>query len=192
MNTFRPCHNPVVLVLVAGLCGITLSACEPNSTPPTQQAETAPAASTAVDAPQAPALRPLDATARKVALVQARLCNIESIDGSKPAAQASPLKDPAAVGFSGWVGDEKTGTRPADARLRFESLNRQQAWEWGVGEPVVRKDVAKDRNVPTLENGGFRTKVDLSSLPQGEYRVYLVYGSGSEAFLCDNGRRILR
>ena len=82
--------------------------------------------------------------------------------------------------------------RPTDARLRFESLDRKQMWEWSVGAPVVRKDVAKFVNVPTLEDAGFQTTVDLSSLQTAEYRVYLVFGDASDSFVCDPGRRILR
>lgn len=193
MSAFRSYRTVALPALTAALFGLTLSACEPNKAP-TQQSASPAQGSAAIEpaAPPAPALQELDAVARKVKLSQVRLCNIEMINGAKPTQETTVPKDPARVVFSGWLGNEKTGLRPSDARLRFETLTRQQAWEWGVGAPVARKDVAKAMNVPTLEDGGFQTTVDLSPLPQGEYRVFLVFGDANEAFLCDNGRLILR
>lgn len=57
---------------------------------------------------------------------------------------------------------------------------------------IVRKDVAKAMNMPTLEDGGFKVNVDLRELPVGEYRVLLVYTNGEQNFVCDNGRRVMR
>ena len=196
MNICRYGSVSIRPILAASLCSIALVACEPNSSSAPQPAPvTTPAAATSaiVEQPQAtPTLQELDAAARKAKLVQAHLCNIEMIDGAKPTQEAVVPKDSASVALSGWVGDDRTGTRPDDARLRFESMDRQHSWEWSVGAPVIRKDVAKHVNTPGLEDSGFVTKVDLSALPQGEYRIYLVYGDPGDAYLCDNGRHLMR
>ena len=189
MSASRYRRRPLAAFLVTGLC-IALAACEPNSAP-TQQ----PAQAVAPTAPQRsqPAVpQKLDTAARTAELTPSKLCNLEFLGSDKFGGETITLKDPAAAEFRGWVGDETNGKRPMDARLRFATPNHYQAWEAPVGAPLVRKDVAKFVNVPTLEDAGFRASVDLTTLPQGEYRVYLVFSGPNGAYRCDNGRRIAR
>lgn len=186
------CHTRV-LVLATGLC-IALTACEPNSAPTQERAQPqAPSiAPIATQGSQTTVLQKLDAAARTAELTPSKLCNLEYLDEGKFNGGAAVPKDPAAAEFRGWVGDETTGRRPMDARLRFATLNHYQAWEVPVGASVPRKDVAKYVNIPTLEDAGFRTTVDLTTLPQGEYRIYLVFSGPKGAYRCDNGRRVAR
>jgi hypothetical protein len=175
---------------------LLLSACEPNNPAPAQAskpaADATPSAAATPEQPVTPALKELDAQARKAKLTQARLCNIETVDGAKPTAEATFPADVTSVAFTGWIGDETTGKRPENARLLLQTLNRSRAWEQSVGDAIMRKDVAKAVNIPTLEDGGFKVTVDLSGLPIGEYRVMLLYGNGDQSFICDNGRRVTR
>jgi hypothetical protein len=137
-------------------------------------------------------LHELDAAARVAELTPSKLCNLEFLDGSKFGVNAISPEDLATTEFRGWVGDETTGKRPVDARLRFATPTHQHAWEASVGAPIARQDVAKYANIPTLDDAGFQTMVDLTPLPQGEYRVYLVFGGPNGIYRCDNGRRITR
>jgi hypothetical protein len=137
-------------------------------------------------------LQQLDTAARTAERIPSKLCNLEFMDGTRFGGDALTVRNSTQVEFRGWVGDETNGKRPANARLRFATPNHYQAWESPIGVPVSRKDVAKYVNIPTLEDAGFKTTLDLTPLPQGEYRVYLVFDGASDAYRCDNGRRILR
>lgn len=188
--------NVIASALAAGLC-VALPGCEPNSAPRAEQArdqaEQAPAGAPATAAaPQAPALQELDAVARATELTPSKLCNLEFLDGNKFGGNTISPNDIAATEFRGWVGDETTGKRPVDARLRIATPNHQRAWEVPVGSPVARQDVAKYANIPTLADAGFQATVDLTPLPQGDYRVYLVFSGPTGGYRCDNGRRITR
>lgn len=164
------------------------SASTPSAVQPTEPATSAPKQPVAA----APVLKELGTQALKMRLIQGRLCNIETVDGDKPTAEAAVPKDVGSVAFAGWIGDETTGRRADNARLLIQMLDRSRAWEQPVGDVILRKDVAKAMNIPTLEDGGFKVNVDLSELPVGEYRVLLVYANGEQNFVCDNGRRVMR
>lgn len=77
---------------------------------------------------QAPVLKELEAQARKVKLAPSRLCNIETVDGDKPTAEAAVPRDVGSVAFAGWIGDETTSRRADNARLLIQTLDRSRAW----------------------------------------------------------------
>lgn len=189
-------RNAIVPALIAGLCGINLVACGPNDAPTVnrdqEQAQKAQTVVPAIDTSETLALEELDTVARTAPLTSSKLCNLELLGGVRASNEAIEPKDPATTEFHGWVGDETTSMRPTDARLRFVTPDRQRAWESPVGAPVARKDVAKNTNIPTLENAGFQATVDLMALPRGEYRVYLVFSGPDGRYRCDNGRRLVR
>lgn len=195
MTTRTLGSRAAIRLATATLLPFLLPACQQDNPAPTPAAAqpAAPAATTpAQPIVQAPALKELEADARKVKLIQGRLCNIETVDGEKPTAEAAVPKDVSSVAFSGWIGDEATGKRADNARVLIQTPDRSRAWEQTVGDVIIRKDVAKAMNIPTLEDGGFKVNVDLSELPVGEYRVLLVYANGNQSFVCDNGRRVMR
>ena len=194
MNLPHLTRNSIPSILAAGLC-LALGACEPNKAPPqaTPDQQDAPTIATAAKAtPQAPAVQELDATARNAESTPSKLCNLESMDGRNIGGEVVALSAPATTEFRGWIGDEATGKRPVDARLRFAAPGNQQAWELPVGAPIPRKDVADYMKIPTLGDAGFQVSADLTALPQGEYHVYLVFGGPTGGHRCDNGRRIVR
>jgi hypothetical protein len=111
------------MLTFATLSALLLSACQQEAPAPTPSAET-PAVAPAQPVVQTPALKELDAQARKVKLMTGRLCNIETVDDAKPTAEATVPKDVSKLGFAGWIGDEATGKRAENARLLIQTLDR--------------------------------------------------------------------
>ena len=89
----------------------------------------------------------------------------------------------------GWAFDRSTATVPEEIYLQFISEDRIN----GMRIPLTRDsrpDLAKAFNLP-IEMGGFKTKIDLSSLPAGSYSVSVVQSTTKKIMLCHGVSKVI-
>lgn len=182
--------------LLAMACLAALAACkEPTSdtgsaavtTPAAEQ----PAAAAEPAAPVAAPLSELSADDRQAVLKPSALCNLERAGNDMLGSSAAYVpSDASNLVFKGWIGDEATNAAPTDPKLMVRQIGGARVWQMPIELSVKRADVAKYKNAPGLENAGFATQADLSTLPPGTYRLLLVHERDGSRFSCDNGRNI--
>ena len=119
-------------------------------------------------------------------------CSLDTVDGQLFVQDPiNRVANPAAVRFTGWVGDAGSLSRPVSPVLRIASADRSRGWVIALGAPVERADVAAHYDAATMQASGFDFPVDLSALPAGEYNLALGYLSSGRPVLCDTGRRVV-
>ena len=121
------------------------------------------------------------------ALVPAKGCNIETLDGSPYLTETSRPQG-ATVQIAGWVIDPARQSMPANAVLRLENQDRRDAWSVPLRPDIARPDVALDHGGQAAYTpSGFKVAVDTSALPVGRYHLYIEYAAAGKSYACDNG-----
>jgi hypothetical protein len=145
--------------------------------PPAEPAGTAPAE--------------LSQEERSLPLVAGGECNLERLDGERFAGE--PMKAPAAtVNLSGWLADTRSRQIPQSFELRMVEAQSNRAWKVQGQTGTEREDVqALLGGEPGFAHAGYSVAVDTSALPQGTYRMYVVFDGGSGLVSCDNGRSLV-
>lgn len=93
--------------------------------------------------------------------------------------------DKNSVVLGGWLGRNGGAGVPAEPNLLL--MLNERVWSLPISYNVDRPDVAAHTGDAELLHSGFSISVDVSSLPNGVYRVLLADGANS---YCDNGRRL--
>ncbi len=89
----------------------------------------------------------------------------------------------------GWAFDKSNATIPSDIVLQFVSEDKVN----GMRVPLTRDsrpDLAKAFNLP-IEMGGFKTKIDLKTLPAGVYSVSVVQSVRGRTLLCNGIAKVV-
>jgi hypothetical protein len=115
-------------------------------------------------------------------------CNIERLNGAPPPAGALALKAGDPLSVTGWVVDDTIHRSPERVFVVVQSVATGERWSIPISGRTARDDVAKARNSDA--NSGFQAQMETSSLPAGEYLVFLVSWQDGPAQLCDVGRRV--
>lgn len=176
-------RHPLVLACLLA----ALPACrEPNAPVPAASPPSTPAGA------GAPAAGLTTAYPAGTTFLAGRLCNIEYLGDELFGAE--PLVLGTGQALRGWLGDER-GAVPREVELRLiDDQGQVVAWR-AVSLGLPRKDVAAAfPGVPGLANSGFSLALSPDGLPEGTWRVLLVYtageGAGARTVACDNGRRV--
>lgn len=173
---------------LVALLVLAVSACQRELPPEVQPAETPAVADGTVEngSMREEALVPeLLAGEDGPAASPSSLCNLDGVGESTFSSGPIAVNPVSPVLLHGWVGmDGATPESPESVLVRFSSLEGPSSW--GVDAPVNgrREDVARARNAPGLRNSGLNVVLNLSSLPPGNYRVSLEYGTGPR-YACD-------
>jgi len=118
-------------------------------------------------------------------------CNIETINQPTGSA-AVTIKSGTPVKVAGWALDPKGANLPDALNVRFLSSAGGEYYGT-VTNHVFRPDVnAKNHVEPKDAKSGFELDFDSDLLPAGTYAVTLVMQFGEKAYICDNGRKIIR
>jgi hypothetical protein len=117
-------------------------------------------------------------------------CNIETIN--EPAGKANlTVKPGVPMKVSGWALDPK-GTKIPDA-LHVRFLSPTAGDYFGtVSNRFARDDVNKQNHAEAGSTSGFSLDFDSNLLPPGTYTVTLIMLFGEKAYVCDNGRKVIR
>jgi hypothetical protein len=119
------------------------------------------------------------------------LCNLEGMGDANFGPGPMAISGSAPVLVHGWAGLSSNMTAPSSVNVRFESAaDPTKAWEITVPMDGTRNDVAKATNSPAMANSGFGGPIDLSTLPAGDYKVFLVYGGDNHNYFCANARQV--
>lgn len=89
----------------------------------------------------------------------------------------------------GWAFDKSNATIPEGIVLQFVSEDKVN----GIRIPLTRDarpDLAKAFNLP-IEMGGFKTKINLKSLPAGIYTVSVVQSTKGKTLLCKGVAKVV-
>lgn len=187
------------LSLLAAIGCLGLAACDGAAPPPASDAQGAPSAakqeqpvaSSVEAAPVLPmTLTELDDAAKSVKTSATGMCRFDKING-EPIGDATSVivRTPAEFSVAGWLVDKEQMVRP-EGVLRLQEVNGTRAWEISVGPGTSRGDVGRYLKQEALKNAGFEVKVDISSLPAGEYALTLDYYAGDRRVVCDKGKKI--
>lgn len=119
--------------------------------------------------------------------VPATLCNIEYVDGKMFATESVTVGSGAIV--RGWLGSPD-GTLSAP-RLVVADDEGGVAGIYPLQLGIERPDVASAHpGHPDLERSGFEQALGaLAGTPP--FHLYLLYDSGAETYICDNGRHVV-
>jgi hypothetical protein len=92
------------------------------------------------------------------------------------------------VEISGWVGDKATMTWPLQPMLLLEhASSTAKVWKFDLQAPIERSDVARRLDAPSMLKSGYVVDVDLSNIPDGNYRLYAAHVSEGQLYLCRRG-----
>lgn len=191
-----PIRHPAALGLGIAL---SLAACSgPTPAPGDAQSPTAAAQAPVVQTPAAvepkvePGMAPRELVEAELGAptMASSLCFPGRLDGSKLTPRPTRVRNRAAAGFDGWVGDEATMARPESPMLRFVQIDGPRAWELPLVEVVNRPDVVRVVGAETLRSSGFKVLADLSSLPAGDYHLVVTFERDGKQFVCDKSRMI--
>ena len=129
---------------------------------------------------------------RAVAITGGGRCNLERIDLATIGTKPVPVSKAAGVTFTGWIVDPDTKTVPAKAHLRFvDTSGSARVWMAPIAARRPRADVrALLGGDAAYAASGYVADLDLATLPDGAYRVYVVFVRGDALVACDNGRAI--
>lgn len=89
----------------------------------------------------------------------------------------------------GWAFDRSNATIPNDIFLQFISEDKVN----GLRIPLTRDsrlDLVKVFNLP-IEMAGFKTKIDLKTLPSGIYSVSVVQNTKEKSLLCNGVAKVV-
>lgn len=189
--TFPLRSSLIAAALAAALAGCSApeqpaADAQADETPPAAEPAAQPPAETPPPAPAGPpALRELDEAQRTEALVAAKGCNLESVDGQSFSGADVSLSMPNAGKATGWLRAEDATATLESPALRFESEDKSHVWEVPVQPAIARADLAPAGGTP-----GFEAAFDAGVLASGRYHLYLTYRIGDKRYACDNGRHV--
>lgn len=117
-------------------------------------------------------------------------CNMDSLNDSPFGLSATVHKsEPFKVG--GWLIDPTLKLVPRDAFVEFEKADGGKSWRSPANHWSQRIDVMQAfGGLRALALSGFSEQLDISTLPNGSYRVFIIYDSSGSKKKCDNGRTL--
>lgn len=179
-------------------CLLFLPACsdrvEPTTPAPDKAALVTPERTAGAEIHQAAQASLMTADEVGAPVTAVRSCNLERLSGTLMSGEAATVtKGGDAPRLSGWIADTETGTVPEQAYLRLLAQPAGGMWQVAIEPGSPRGDVHQLLGGATgLERAGFGVSLDLDSLPDGTYRLFLAYpGNDGVTRVCDNGRTLV-
>lgn len=184
--------NPRNTALLAAIA-ILISGCGSSGKPADQSGVKPPASSASSDAHAAipgTGLQPLTAEELNAPQIATAVsCNIEGLGNAPFATAPLDLTTPATT-ISGWVLSEASRKSGTPAQLRFVNEAGNGGWKVPIGSWIPRPDVISTMHGVDSGNVGFMQKVDLGSLPRGQYHVVVTFQDAGKSYSCDKQRVI--
>lgn len=179
-------------------CLLLLPACsdrvEPTTPAPDEAALVSRERAAGADIHEAVQASPMTADEVGAPVTAVRSCNVERLSGTLMTGEAATVtKGSAAPRLSGWIADTETGIVPERAFLRLLAQPAGGMWQVAFEPGSPRGDVHQLLGgAAGLERAGFGVSLDLDSLPEGTYRLFLAYaGNDGVTRVCDNGRTLV-
>jgi hypothetical protein len=116
-------------------------------------------------------------------------CNIEGL-GNAPFATAPLNPTTPVTTISGWVLSEASRKSGVPAQLRFVNEAGNDGWKMPIDGWIPRPDVITTMHGVDSGNVGFMQKVDLGTLPRGQYHVIVTFQDAGKSYSCDKQRLI--
>lgn len=113
-------------------------------------------------------------------------CNLDEING-QPAASTPSLSRTSAATFTGWAADLESGSVPANIKLVLQGANDYLVT---TTTGMSRQDVADANKAPALVNAGYSVTAGLSAVPVGQYKVVVLFDSGSKHLRCVTDKKV--
>lgn len=169
--------NIGVLISIACLAIALFFGCGQKDEPANTQTETLPAFSTIL--PSVLAGKTMD-TGGKV--------NIDGLNKNKMDTIIN-IKNEDGFDINGWAFDNKTKTVPETIFLELASVKGGKKY-YVAAMRGEREDLAKAFNKPELKKAAFAIKVDIRSIPSGEYQINIIQISNGNPILTPTGIKI--
>lgn len=113
-------------------------------------------------------------------------CNLDEING-QPAASTPSLSRMSAATFTGWAADLESGSVPANIKLVLQGANDYLVT---TTTGMSRQDVADANKAPAFVNAGYSVTAGLSAVPVGQYKVVVLFDSGSKHLRCVTDKKV--
>jgi hypothetical protein len=128
---------------------------------------------------------------RKIPLHAGGKCNLERGNGRLFASVPLEASRDLPLMLVGWVANVEGGSIPATVDIRLVAPD-SRVWKITAPTGGARPDVTKLLGGDgAFANPGYAAEINLSNVPVGTYRSYVVFQDGQELKSCDNGRAIV-
>jgi hypothetical protein len=93
--------------------------------------------------------------------------------------------------LAGWVVNEQERRVPARPYVVLQAIGNGAAWYAALTVGRPRADVARVKHEEAYNASGFSASIDVTALPAGEYRLYLLFRDAGAAQSCGIRQRIV-